>query len=145
MSRERFELDPRLQSDTHVLGELPLARVLLVDDARFPWLILVPRRANASEVFDLTAEDYLALMQEVRAAAVAMELLFNPDKINVAALGNVVPQLHVHVVARFITDAAWPRPVFGAGAAEPYSDAALAQILRKVREALDLRPPLSVA
>jgi len=96
-----FELHPRLQADTQILGDLPLCRVLLAKDSQYPWLILVPRVESC-------------------AVATLMEHALNPDKINVAALGNLVPQLHLHHVARFSTDAAWPGPIWGAHPAIPY-------------------------
>lgn len=135
---EGFRLDPRLEAETIALGDLPLSRVLLMDDARFPWLVLVPRVAGASEVFDLPAADYARLMHEVRAAAVALELLFTPDKINIAALGNVVAQLHVHVIARRVGDVAWPGAPFGHGRREPIDAAVLAETRARLAAALDL-------
>jgi diadenosine tetraphosphate (Ap4A) HIT family hydrolase len=115
-----FSLDPRLASDTIPIGDLALSRALLMNDARFLWLVLAPRRAKAIELFDLDAADRALLMEEV--AAVARTLAERPgvDKINVGALGNIVRQLHVHVVARRVGDAAWPGPVWGAGAPVPY-------------------------
>lgn len=115
-----FALDPRLAADTLPVGDLPLCAVLLMNDARFPWLILVPRRAGASEVTDLAEDDAVALMGEIRLATRVMLDLSRPDKVNVAALGNVVAQLHVHVVGRFLSDPAWPGPVWGAGEPNPY-------------------------
>ena len=110
-----FELDARLAADTFLIGDLPLARVLLHDDARFPWLVLVPRVPGLRELHELERESRQQLWDEVDRAARALVALHAPDKLNVATLGNVVPQLHVHVVARFQTDPAWPRPVWGAG------------------------------
>ena len=115
-----FEFDKRLTADTIAIGDLALSSVLLMDDARFPWFILVPRRAGASELTDLSDEDAATLMGEIRAATRVMLALAKPDKINVGALGNVVPQLHIHVVGRFRSDPAWPGPVWGHGARAPY-------------------------
>ncbi|NNM70804.1 HIT domain-containing protein [Enterovirga aerilata] len=115
-----FTLDPRLDADTLHVGDLPLCSVLLMDDARFPWLILVPRRAGLVEITDLQDADAQALMGELRMAARVMLELARPDKVNVAALGNVVSQLHVHVVGRFRSDPAWPGPVWGHGTRIPY-------------------------
>lgn len=128
---ESFALDPRLAADTVVVGDLPLAQVLLMDDARFPWLILVPRRPGVSELTDLAAEDGGTLWQEVRLAVGVMQALAKPDKVNVAALGNVVSQLHVHVVGRFRSDPAWPGPVWGQGEARPYPPHARAQLIER--------------
>ncbi|MEP7044496.1 MAG: HIT domain-containing protein [Dokdonella sp.] len=108
-------LDARLAADTHEIGELPLSRLLLMDDARYPWLILVPRIAGARELIDLDGNDRSVLLDEVSTVGRALEEWLRPDKLNIAALGNVVPQLHLHVIARYATDAAWPQPVWGRG------------------------------
>ena len=115
-----FELHPRLQADTQILGDLPLCRVLLAKDSQYPWLILVPRVADLREIHHLAPAQQQQLMQESCAVATLMEEALGPDKINVAALGNLVPQLHLHHVARFSTDAAWPGPIWGAHPAIPY-------------------------
>ena len=115
-----FELHPRLQADTQILGDLPLCRVLLAKDSQYPWLILVPRVADLREIHHLAPAQQQQLMQESCAVATLMEETLGPDKINVAALGNLVPQLHLHHVARFSTDAAWPGPIWGAHPAIPY-------------------------
>lgn len=115
-----FELHPRLQADTQILGDLPLCRVLLAKDSQYPWLILVPRVPGLREIHHLLPEQQQQLMQESCAVATLMEEALGPDKINVAALGNLVPQLHLHHVARFSTDAAWPGPIWGAHPAIPY-------------------------
>jgi diadenosine tetraphosphate (Ap4A) HIT family hydrolase len=126
-----FTLDPRLEADTLPVGDLPLSSVLLMDDARFPWLILVPRRFAVSEVTDLTEADALILMGEIRLATGVMMELSKPDKVNVGALGNVVPQLHVHVVGRFRSDPAWPGPVWGHGARTAYPAHAAAALVER--------------
>jgi diadenosine tetraphosphate (Ap4A) HIT family hydrolase len=128
-----FALDPRLAADTHVVAEYELCRVLLMDDARFPWVILVPRRAALTELIELPRDDQHTLLDEVNRVAHGLHALLKPDKLNVAALGNVVAQLHVHVIARFRNDAAWPRPVWGVGEREPYASAALAARLALLR------------
>ncbi len=115
-----FTIHPQLAADTLAIGDLALSSVLLMDDARFPWFILVPRRDGASEMTDLSEEEAATLMSEMRIATHVMQSLAKPDKINVAALGNVVPQLHVHVVGRFRSDPAWPGPVWGHGARTAY-------------------------
>ena len=127
-----FALDPRLAADTVMIGDLALSSVLLMDDARFPWLILVPRRVGASELTDLTAEDANALMGEARIAVGVMLALAKPDKVNIGALGNVVSQLHLHVVGRFLSDPAWPGPVWGHGARSPYPPHARAQMVERI-------------
>ena len=116
-----FELHPRLLADTRSLGDLPLCRVLLAKDSQYPWLILVPRVANLREIHHLAPTQQQQLMQESCAVASLMEQALSPDKINVAALGNLVPQLHLHHVCRFGTDPAWPDPIWGAHPAIPYS------------------------
>ena len=110
---DAFALDPRLAADTLRLGSLKLCEVLLFNDSRFPWLILVPARAGLVEIVDLNAEDRALLMQEISIASQALKKVTNCHKLNVAALGNQVRQLHVHVIARFEADAAWPNPVWG--------------------------------
>jgi diadenosine tetraphosphate (Ap4A) HIT family hydrolase len=117
-----FILHPTLASDTVEVTRLPLCRVLLMKDRRFPWLILVPERESVREIHELPAADRAELIEEIARAGEALERLFGPDKLNVGALGNVVPQLHVHVVARFAADPAWPGPVWGSGAAVGYTD-----------------------
>lgn len=126
-----FALDPRLSGDTIAIGELALSSVLLLDDSRFPWFVLVPRRASASELTDLDQEDARALMDEIRIATRVMLDLAGPDKVNVGALGNVVPQLHVHVVGRFLSDPAWPGPVWGFGQRTPYPPHAAALLVER--------------
>ncbi len=126
-----FALDSRLTADTVPVGDLALCSVLLLNDARFPWLILVPRREGLSEVTDLSEEDAAALMGEIRVATRVMLDLSRPDKVNVGALGNVVAQLHVHVVGRFRSDPAWPGPVWGFEARKPYPDHALAALVER--------------
>jgi diadenosine tetraphosphate (Ap4A) HIT family hydrolase len=115
-----FELDARIASDTLPLGDLLLSRVRLMNDARFPWLILVPRKPDLREFTDLAAPERAILMEEIAAASNALKEATGADKLNVGALGNRVPQLHVHVVARFEKDSAWPAPVWGNGSGEPY-------------------------
>jgi diadenosine tetraphosphate (Ap4A) HIT family hydrolase len=120
LSPSPFILDPRLDADTMELGRFALSRVLLMNDARYPWLILVPQKPDLAEIIDLPWPDQMQLMREIAGASQALKALFNPDKLNVGALGNRVRQLHVHVLARFVSDAAWPGPVWGVGQAQPY-------------------------
>ncbi|HJU25446.1 MAG TPA: HIT family protein [Rhodanobacteraceae bacterium] len=122
MSREAgFELDARLASGTAFVADRELCRVLLMDDARFPWLILVPRRAGMTELDDLDEHDRALLMQEIRTAMKTLRAMTSCEKLNVGALGNIVRQLHVHVVARREGDAAWPGPVWGHGPPQRYT------------------------
>jgi diadenosine tetraphosphate (Ap4A) HIT family hydrolase len=117
-----FTLHLTLARDTVEVARLPLCRVLLMKDRRFTWVILVPEREAVREIHELAPEDRARLIEEIARVGEALQRLFEPDKLNVGALGNIVPQLHVHVVARFATDAAWPGPVWGSGAAVPYDD-----------------------
>ncbi|HEY1383696.1 MAG TPA: HIT family protein [Dongiaceae bacterium] len=109
-----FALHPQLAADGLFLVDWPLCRVLRMNEATYPWLILVPRLTDAREIVDLSAADRVRLMDEIAWASQALKDLQHPDKINVGALGNVVPQLHVHVLGRFKDDPAWPKPVWGA-------------------------------
>jgi diadenosine tetraphosphate (Ap4A) HIT family hydrolase len=120
MANDAFQLDPQLERDTHELGSLGLSRALLMNDRRFPWLILVPQRPGLVELIDLDPPERSMLLAEISRACEALRAEFAPHKLNVAALGNVVRQLHVHVIARFTSDAAWAKPVWGVGATEPY-------------------------
>jgi len=108
-----FVLDARLLADTIAITTLPLCLVRLMNDRRFPWVVLVPARPGASEIIDLDAADRARLIEEVALVSTAMCDLFRPTKLNVGALGNVVTQLHLHVIARFASDAAWPGPAWG--------------------------------
>ncbi|XKG77524.1 HIT family protein [Vreelandella aquamarina] len=115
-----FELDPRLEAETLPLADLPLCRALLMNDSRYPWVVLVPRMASVSEVFELGQEEQAQLWREATQLGAAMKEAFHGDKLNIATLGNVVSQLHIHLVVRYTDDASWPAPVWGNGAAKPY-------------------------
>jgi diadenosine tetraphosphate (Ap4A) HIT family hydrolase len=110
---QAWTLHPQLARDTVDLGDLPLCRVLVIQDANYPWLLLVPRRPEVVEILDLDEVEQAQLMTETTRVARALREITKCDKLNIAALGNVVPQLHVHIIARRTTDAAWPRPVWG--------------------------------
>ncbi|RMH94766.1 HIT domain-containing protein [Lysobacter pythonis] len=127
-----FILDPRLAADTRPVARWPLCELRLMDDARYPWLILIPRIANARELIDLDAAARAELRKETDAAAYALRTAFAPDKLNIAALGNVVAQLHVHVIARFTGDDAWPKPVWGVHPPKPRDEAARAAFTDKL-------------
>ncbi|WNW11295.1 HIT domain-containing protein [Pseudomonas sp. DTU_2021_1001937_2_SI_NGA_ILE_001] len=131
-----FVLDSRLQQDTLPLGDFPLCRVLLSNDAQYPWFILVPRRPGISEVFELDVEDQAQLWRETTELARLLKVVFVADKLNVAALGNVVSQLHMHVIVRKTDDGAWPAPVWGKLPAQPYSPAQVAGIVDRLRAAM---------
>ena len=131
-----FHLDPRLAADTHPLASLGLCELRLMYDANYPWLVLVPRIAGARELIDLDAAQRLQLTDEIDLAARLLRDCFRPDKLNVAALGNLVPQLHVHVVARYEDDPAWPAPVWGRVAARAYTPEALVERINLLVEGL---------
>ncbi|MEX0900412.1 MAG: HIT family protein [Gammaproteobacteria bacterium] len=123
-------LDPRLAADTLSVAQLPLCSVRLMNDARYPWIILVPRVEDAVELLDLSDADQQRLYDEIRQCARVLQEHTSADKLNIAALGNVVRQLHVHVVARFHDDDAWPKPVWGVHPAVPYEDDAAATLIQ---------------
>lgn len=108
-----WTLHPQLEKDTVSIGDLPLSRVLVIKDANYPWLLLVPRRPDVTELIDLNEIEQAQLTTEINRVARALKDVSKPDKLNIAALGNMVPQLHIHIIARRSGDAAWPRPVWG--------------------------------
>lgn len=130
-----FTLDDRLAADTSAVFELALSSVYVFNDCRYPWLVLVPRRADCVELIDLTGAEQLTLMREIAAASEVLRDLHAPHKLNVAALGNHVRQLHVHVIARQTADAAWPNPVWGVGTAKPYDKPTLSAETARLRTA----------
>jgi diadenosine tetraphosphate (Ap4A) HIT family hydrolase len=130
-----WSLHPQLASDTVPVGELALSRVLAINAADYPWLILVPRRADATEIADLGA-DAFPLMAEIALASLALKEVTQCDKINVAALGNMVPQLHIHIVARCKTDPLWPKPIWGAEAPRAGDAAEFERFVAAMREKL---------
>ncbi|WP_372759440.1 HIT domain-containing protein [Litorivivens sp.] len=131
-----FQLDERLAADTVVLGDLELCRVLLMNDAHYPWVILVPRRDNLREIYEMSDADQQQLQMESSRVAERMSALFNAEKMNIAALGNMVPQLHLHHIARFTDDAAWPKPVWGVVPAKPYSTDEMKERVAALQKAL---------
>ena len=136
---EAFTLDPRLAADTRLLASLPLCDVRLMDDARYGWLVLVPRRDGLVEIADLDEGEQATLWHEVNRAAAALRAAMPCDKLNLGALGNIVRQLHVHVVARREGDAGWPGPVWGHGQREPCAEAVLHERMTALRQALAAR------
>jgi diadenosine tetraphosphate (Ap4A) HIT family hydrolase len=133
-----WSLHPQLARDTTPVGDLTLSRLLAMNDANYPWVILVPRNAGVVEIIDLDEAGRSQLMAEIAQVSAALKSLTACDKLNVAAIGNVVPQLHVHVVARRTTDAAWPRPVWGAVPARPYAAGELDTFVAVLRHALTM-------
>jgi diadenosine tetraphosphate (Ap4A) HIT family hydrolase len=136
MTGTGFSLDPRLAADTYPVISLPLCDVLLMNDARYPWLILVPRRAGTVEISDLDADEQTLLWQEVNRASAALRTVAPCDKLNLGALGNIVRQLHVHIVARREGDAAWPGPVWGNGHATAYKHERFVALITSLRQTL---------
>ncbi|MFJ4113675.1 HIT family protein [Pseudomonas sp. NPDC089758] len=132
-----FEMDLRLQQDSLVLGDFPLCRLLLSKDANYPWFILVPKRAGVSELFDLSPDDQAQLWKETTCLAETLKTEFAADKMNVATLGNVVSQLHMHVIVRRHGDAAWPAPVWGKVPAVEYGPGQVDAIRQRLRVLLD--------
>ncbi len=138
-SRSKFTLHPQLAQDTIEIGDLPLSRLLLMNNRRFPWLILVPRAAEVREIFELPESHRQQLMLEISSIAHVVSTMTGAFKMNIAALGNQVPQLHVHIIARFEGDAAWPNPVWNGGLQpQPYTPQESAQILEKLRALLNI-------
>jgi len=131
-----WSLHPRLEQDTAPVGDLPLSRLLVHNDANYPWLLLVPRRPEAREIIDLDEADRLQLMAEIAMASRALKAVTMCDKLNVAAIGNVVPQLHLHVLARRRDDAAWPKPVWGTVPARAYDLAERERFVAALRREL---------
>jgi diadenosine tetraphosphate (Ap4A) HIT family hydrolase len=131
-----FVLDPRLEAESHPILELGLSSLRLVDDARYPWVLLVPRVPGVVEILDLPVADQLRLWDEIRLLCHVLREETGAEKLNVAALGNEVSQLHVHLVARFQADDAWPRPVWGAHPRRPYGTQAAQAMVRKLEVAV---------
>lgn len=122
-----MELHPRLKADTIFLQDLELCQLLLLNDSNYPWLVLVPKR-DVREFHDLIPEEQVLLMLEITQTSRRLEAAFKPFKINVASLGNVVPQMHIHVIGRYENDPAWPKPVWGVVPLKPYSEEELAKV-----------------
>jgi diadenosine tetraphosphate (Ap4A) HIT family hydrolase len=131
-----FVLDPRLKQDTVHIGDFPLSTLLLSNDSTYPWFILVPKRPDISEIFQLPEAEQVQLWQETTYLSAVLDRAFKADKMNVAALGNVVNQLHMHVIVRLKTDAAWPAPVWGKHPAKPYSPDEVARITSQLKSVL---------
>jgi diadenosine tetraphosphate (Ap4A) HIT family hydrolase len=138
MTKE-ISLDPRLMSDSDAIGKLALCEVRLQDDARFPWLVLVPQRGGITELFELPEADRATAMEEIAKVSAALRAVTQCLKINVGALGNIVRQLRIHIVARNEGDAAWPGPIWGVGTRIPYGETEKAELIARIRSALAMR------
>jgi diadenosine tetraphosphate (Ap4A) HIT family hydrolase len=131
-----WELHPHLARDTVAIGDLPLSRILLMNDANYPWLLLVPRRPDLIELIDLDEPDRVQLIAEIWQVSRGLKAVAPCDKLNVAAIGNLVPQLHIHIVARSRSDIAWPKPVWGLGPPRAYDGADLDRLTEALHRAL---------
>lgn len=131
-----FTLHPRLELDCIFLGQFELCSLLLMNDSRYPWFILVPEREDITEIYELSDEDQLLLLKESNFVSQILKHYFHADKINIAALGNVVPQLHVHHIARYTNDPAWPAPVWGKGESLQYTEEQLDTVMQTVSTAI---------
>jgi len=127
-----FVLHERLDADTIAITDWPLSSLRLLNDATYPWLVLVPRLDNIFELHQLSSSDQAQAMLEINAASLIIQEIFAPDKINIGALGNLVPQLHIHVLGRFQTDPAWPGPVWGAHPPKPYDEDELSAVIDRL-------------
>lgn len=134
----QFDLNPRLEGDSYPVADLELCAVRLMKDATYPWLLLIPRKPDLIEIIDLSSEDQLQLMREISQASAILKQVTDCGKLNVGALGNQVSQLHVHVIARFQGDAAWPGPIWGAVPPTPYDDQARQSLIEALRSALSI-------
>ena len=132
-----FQLDPQLAADSEPIAKLKLSQLRLINDRRYVWLVLIPQRMGACELLDLSRNDRFALMDEIALISRLLRDEFAPDKINVGALGNIVSQLHIHVIARYKTDPALPGPVWGQGEVDVYDRDALAPTLDRIERALE--------
>jgi diadenosine tetraphosphate (Ap4A) HIT family hydrolase len=137
-----WSLHARLTEDTIDIGDLPLCRVLVIKDAHYPWLLLVPRRPQIVEIIDLDEVEQAQLMTEISRTARALKAVTKCDKLNIAALGNMVPQLHVHVIARRTSDAAWPRPVWGVVPPLAHDAEEVQNFISALRRKIWLAPPI---
>ncbi len=131
-----FQLHPRLEQDCIAVGRFGLSRLLLMNDSQYPWYLLVPEREDVSEIYQLSQVDQLQLQQESCLLSKKLALIYRADKMNIAAIGNMVPQLHVHHIVRYRTDKAWPAPVWGKFDAIPYSKKQIEENVALIREAL---------
>lgn len=139
-----FQLHPRLQQDCIILGSFELSLLLLMNDNHYPWFILVPQRADVSEIYQLNDADRQLLQTESCLLAETLATVYQADKMNIAAIGNLVPQLHLHHVVRYQTDAAWPAPIWGKFSPEPYSDEQIAEHKQLIRVALSSCPQFQI-
>jgi len=132
----QFTLDPQLDTDSLPLLELDLCTLRVMNDATYPWILMVPKQAGLAELIDLSIEDQHRLTDEIRIVSTALQSLTHCDKLNVAALGNMVRQLHIHVIARFEGDAAWPGPIWGKRPTVPYEEETATALIAAMKTAI---------
>ncbi|PLT26565.1 HIT domain-containing protein [Pseudoalteromonas sp. MelDa3] len=133
MTNPEFELAPELKRDCIDLADWPLCKVLLLNDSQYPWFVLVPRQPALREIIDLSEGDQIVYLKESAKLSKLIMNVFKPDKLNIAALGNMVPQLHIHHIARFTTDAAWPAPIWGKYPAVPYTELQITELKKALQ------------
>lgn len=131
-----FQLHPRLEQDCIAIGRFELCRLLMMNDSQYPWFILVPERADLQEIYQLSKAERELLTEESSYLAENLAVLYKADKMNIAAIGNMVPQLHIHHIVRYRTDKAWPAPVWGKSAAVPYTESQIADNVTLIRDQL---------
>jgi len=138
MNNPLFQIHERLQQDCIIIGRFNLCQLLMMNDSQYPWFILVPERVNIKEIYELNSVDRQLLNEESCLLAEKLAELFNADKMNIAAIGNMVPQLHIHHIVRYKTDKAWPAPVWGKFAAQPYNEQQIIELMTKLKAQLKL-------
>jgi diadenosine tetraphosphate (Ap4A) HIT family hydrolase len=131
-----FILDSKINSDTYAIADLKISRLLLMNDSNYFWLILVPRKANLVELIDLDFDEQIEVLREINLVGKILKENFGAEKLNIAALGNVVKQLHIHVIGRFQNDASFPKPVWGNSPLKPYQEEAALEIIKKIKSLL---------
>jgi len=132
-----FQLHPRLQQDCITIGRFELCRLLMMNDSQYPWFILVPEKTDINEIYQLTKPDRELLAEESGYLAENLAELYQADKMNIAAIGNIVPQLHIHHIVRYQTDRAWPAPIWGKFDAVPYTEQQITDNLARLRKQLE--------
>ncbi len=133
-----FQLHPRLKQDCIAIGRFELCQLLMMDDSQYPWFILVPERADAQEIYQLSKTERQLLTEESCYLAENLAALYQADKMNIAAIGNIVPQLHIHHIVRYQTDKAWPAPIWGKFDAVPYTERQIADNLARIKDQLKM-------
>lgn len=128
-----FTLHERIEADSVFVADLPLCQIRLINNATYPWALLIPRQDNIKETIDLSDNDQQQLMKEIALLSKVMQKIYSPDKLNIAGLGNMVPQLHMHVIARFKEDPAWPNAIWGTGGV-PYAETDITSVVQRLKD-----------